>query len=43
MSNGWTYRKRKTLVNFLVNYSKETMFIHSINASLMIKTGEKNV
>ena len=41
MSDGWTDRKGKTLVNFLVNYSKGTMFMESINASSMIKTREK--
>ena len=40
MSYGWTDRKEITLVNFLVNCSKGTMFMESINASLMIKTGE---
>ena len=41
MSDGWTDRKGRTLVNFLVNCSKRTMFMESINASSMIKTGEK--
>ena len=41
MSDGWTNRKGRTLVNFLVNCSKGTMFMESINASSMIKTGEK--
>ena len=41
MSDGWTDRKEKTLVNFLVNCSKGTMFMQSIDASSMIKTGEK--
>ena len=41
MSDGWTDRKGRTLVNFLVNYSKGTMFMESIHASSMIKTGEK--
>ncbi|RVW19250.1 hypothetical protein CK203_095877 [Vitis vinifera] len=41
MSDGWTDRKERTLVNFLVNYSKGTMFMQSIDASSMIKTGEK--
>ena len=41
MSYGWTDRKGRTLVNFLVNYSKGTMFMESINASSMIKTGDK--
>ncbi|RVW25080.1 hypothetical protein CK203_115992 [Vitis vinifera] len=41
MSDGWTDRKERTLVNFLVNCSKGTMFMQSIDASSMIKTGEK--
>ena len=41
MSDGWTDRKGRTLVNFLVNCSTRTMFMESINASSMIKTGEK--
>ena len=32
---------KRTLVNFLVNCSKGTMFMESIDASSMIKTGEK--
>ena len=40
MLDGWTDRKERTSVNFLVN-SKGTVFMESINASLMIKTGEK--
>ena len=41
MLDGWTDRKERTLVNFFVNYSKGTMFMQSIDASSMIKTGEK--
>ncbi|RVW25217.1 hypothetical protein CK203_105966 [Vitis vinifera] len=41
MSDGWTDRKERTLVNFLVNCSKGIMFMQSIDASSMIKTGEK--
>ena len=41
MSNGWTDRKERTLVNFLVNCSKGTMFMQSIDASSMIKMREK--
>ena len=41
MSDGWTDRKGRTLVNFLVNCSKGTIFMESINASSMIKMGEK--
>ena len=39
MLDVWTDRKG-TLVNFLVNCSKGTMFMESINASSMIKTRE---
>ncbi|KAL6342253.1 hypothetical protein AAG906_006876 [Vitis piasezkii] len=40
MSDGWTDWKERTLVNFLVNCSKGTMFMQSIDASSMIKKGE---
>ncbi|RVW72366.1 hypothetical protein CK203_056256 [Vitis vinifera] len=40
MSYGWTDMKERTLVNFLVNCSKGTMFMQSINDSSMIKKGE---
>ena len=40
MSDGWTDRKERTLVKFLVNCSKGTMFMQSINDSSMIKKGE---
>ena len=39
MSEGWIDRKERTLANFLVNCSKGIMFMQSIDASLMIKTG----
>ena len=41
MSEGWADIKGRTLVNILVNYSKGTMFMESIDASSMIKTEEK--
>ena len=41
MSDGWTDRKGRTLVNFLVNCSKGTMFMEFINTSSMNKTREK--
>ena len=41
MSDGWTNKKERTLVNFLVNCSKGTMFMQSIDASSMIKMGKK--
>ena len=41
MLDGWTDRKERTLVKFLVNYSKGTMFMQSIYAFSMIETREK--
>ena len=41
MSDGWTDMKERTLVKFLVNCSKGTMFMQSIHASSMINMGEK--
>ena len=41
MSDGWTNRKERILVNFLVNCSKGTVFMQSIDVSSMIKTREK--
>ena len=41
MSDGWTDRKERSLVNFLVNSSRGTMFMKFIDASSMVKTGEK--
>ena len=41
MSDGWTDIKERSLVNFLVNYSRGTMFMKPIDASSMVKTGEK--
>ncbi|RVW18507.1 hypothetical protein CK203_102863 [Vitis vinifera] len=40
MSDRWIDRKQRTLVNFLVNCSKGTMFNY-VDASSRIKTGEK--
>ena len=37
MSNGWTDKKERSLVNS----SRGTMFMKSIDASSMVKTGEK--
>ena len=37
MSDGWTNRKERSLVNS----SRRTMFMKSIDASSMVKTGEK--
>ncbi|KAL2320021.1 hypothetical protein Fmac_028990 [Flemingia macrophylla] len=41
MSDGWTDRKNRTLINFLVNCSLGTMFVKSVDASEYTKTGEK--
>lgn len=37
MSNGWTDRKGRTLLNFLVDCPKDTMFIKSLDALEHIK------
>ena len=41
MSDGWTSRTNRTLINFLVNCPSGTMFVKSIDASSFMKTGEK--
>ena len=41
MSDGWIDRKERSLVNFLVNSLRGAMFMKSIDASSMVKTGEK--
>ena len=41
MSDAWTDRKSRTLINFLVNCPRGTMFIKSVDASGYVKTGEK--
>ncbi|KAK9991661.1 hypothetical protein SO802_026646 [Lithocarpus litseifolius] len=41
MSDGWTSKTNRTLVNFLVNCPSGTMFVKSIDASSFMKTGEK--
>ncbi|GKV27719.1 hypothetical protein SLEP1_g36855 [Rubroshorea leprosula] len=41
MSDGWTDRKQRSIINFLVNSPAGTMFIKSIDASSFVKTGEK--
>ncbi|KAL2328047.1 hypothetical protein Fmac_021474 [Flemingia macrophylla] len=41
MSNGWTDRKQRSIINFLVNSSSGTMFLKSVDASDYVKTGEK--
>ncbi|XP_065865608.1 uncharacterized protein [Euphorbia lathyris] len=41
MADGWTDKKQRTLINFLVNSHKGTVFIESVDASDYSKTGEK--
>ncbi|XP_050248772.1 uncharacterized protein LOC126696025 [Quercus robur] len=41
MSDGWTSRTNRTLINFLVNCPSGTMFVKSIDASSFMKIGEK--
>ncbi|XP_021650225.2 uncharacterized protein LOC110642453 [Hevea brasiliensis] len=41
MVDGWTDKKQMTLINFLVNSPKETIFLESIDASEYSKTGDK--
>ena len=40
MSDGWQDGSQRTLINFLVNCSKGSMFIESIDASAYMKTRE---
>ena len=41
VSNGWKGITERTLLNFLVNSLRGTMFIESIDASSYSKTGER--
>ena len=41
MVDGWTDKKGSTLLNFLVNCLKGTMFVESIDASSYSKDAEK--
>ncbi|GMP41179.1 hypothetical protein CsSME_00011372 [Camellia sinensis var. sinensis] len=41
MSNGWTSQNGRTLINFLVNCPRGTMFVESIDASSYSKDGQK--
>lgn len=41
MSDSWTDRKGRTLINFLVNHQTGTMFVKSVDASDYAKTGDK--
>ncbi|TXG48622.1 hypothetical protein EZV62_024497 [Acer yangbiense] len=41
LSDGWKDRRERTLINFLINSPKGSMFIESVDASAYAKTGEK--
>lgn len=41
MSDAWTDKKNRTLINFLVNCPTGSMFVKSVDASAYMKTGEK--
>ena len=41
MADGWKDRRERTLINFLVNNLKGTVFIESIDASSYVKSGQK--
>ena len=41
MTDGWTDRKRRTILNFLVNSPRGTVFLKSIDASDICKTADK--
>jgi hypothetical protein len=41
MANGWTDKKGRRLINFLVNSPAGTMFVKSVDASAYMKTGQK--
>ncbi|XP_057986679.1 uncharacterized protein LOC110658706 [Hevea brasiliensis] len=41
MANGWIDKKQRTLINFLVNSPKETIFMESVDASEYSKTSDK--
>ncbi|XP_058003663.1 uncharacterized protein LOC110645316 [Hevea brasiliensis] len=41
MADGWTDKKQRTLINFLVNSPKGTIFLESVDTSDYSKTGEK--
>ncbi|GKV34247.1 hypothetical protein SLEP1_g42637 [Rubroshorea leprosula] len=41
MSDGWTNKRQRSIINFLVNSPAGTMFVKSINASAFVKTREK--
>ena len=41
LSDGWSNRNRRSICNFLVNRPKGTVFLHSLDASDILKTIEK--
>ncbi|XP_058002223.1 uncharacterized protein LOC110636882 [Hevea brasiliensis] len=41
MADGWTDKKQRTLINFLVNSRKGTVFMESVDVSEYSKTGNK--
>ncbi|CAL9075803.1 unnamed protein product [Musa textilis] len=41
MSDAWTDRRRRSIINFLINCSLGTMFVKSIDASSFVKSGDK--
>lgn len=41
MSDGWTDKRQRTIINFMVNCPKGTMFVDSIDASSFSKNGDK--
>lgn len=41
MADGWKDKRERTLINFLINCPKGSMFIKSVDASANSKTGEK--
>jgi len=41
MSDGWTDKRRRTLLNFLVNSPKGIVFLKSIDPSHITKTADK--
>ncbi|XP_057791194.1 uncharacterized protein LOC131008327 [Salvia miltiorrhiza] len=41
MSDGWTDRKQRTIINFSVNSPSGTVFVKSIDGSAFVKTGDK--
>ncbi|GKU88834.1 hypothetical protein SLEP1_g3051 [Rubroshorea leprosula] len=41
MSDGWTDRRQRSIINFLVNCPAGTMFVESVDASSYMKTGDR--